>query len=87
MKKYPIAYEATKAGFCEWVPPLMRGYKMACCDCSLVHDMVFKVVKVVGRKRDGSWRYVNVVGEKYRVMFKARRNERSTAQKRRHKKK
>lgn len=37
-----MRYEKPKAG--EWVRPVMKGYKMACCDCSLVHRMNFKIV-------------------------------------------
>jgi hypothetical protein len=29
----------------EWVEPVRVGYKMACCDCGLVHDMDFRVRK------------------------------------------
>jgi hypothetical protein len=35
------AYERPKAG--EWVQPVRNGYKMACCDCGLVHNMDFRV--------------------------------------------
>lgn len=38
-----MAYEKPKAG--QWVQPIRRGYKMACCDCGLVHTMNFRVVK------------------------------------------
>lgn len=27
----------------EWVQPIDRGYKMACCDCGLVHRMNFRI--------------------------------------------
>lgn len=27
----------------EWVQPIKRGYRMACCDCGLVHLMDFRV--------------------------------------------
>ena len=27
----------------EWVQPVPEGYKMACCDCGLVHQMDFRV--------------------------------------------
>jgi hypothetical protein len=27
----------------EWIRPQMRGYKMCCCDCGLVHEIVFKI--------------------------------------------
>lgn len=49
----------------EWVQPIASGYKMACCDCGLVHDMDFRI-------HEG------------RVQFRARRNKRSTAVKRRY---
>ena len=39
-KKYP----QVEAG--EWVYPIMQGYKMACCDCGLVHRLDFEVVDV-----------------------------------------
>lgn len=29
----------------EWVQPIRKGYKMACCDCGLVHDMDFRIHK------------------------------------------
>jgi len=28
----------------EWQMPIMKKYKMACCDCGLVHNMDFKVI-------------------------------------------
>jgi Zn-finger protein len=28
----------------EWVRPKMRGYKMGCCDCGLVHRLDFKII-------------------------------------------
>ena len=27
----------------EWVQPVREGYKMACCDCGLVHKMDFRI--------------------------------------------
>lgn len=38
-----MAYEQPQRG--EWVQPIERGYKMACCDCGLVHTMNFRVVR------------------------------------------
>lgn len=29
----------------EWIQPIRRGYRLACCDCGLVHDMDFRVLK------------------------------------------
>lgn len=36
-----MKYDEPKAG--EWVQPRRRGYKMACCDCGLVHTMNFRI--------------------------------------------
>lgn len=37
------SYEKPKAN--EWVQPINKGYKMACCDCGLVHDLDFRVYR------------------------------------------
>jgi Zn-finger protein len=37
----------------EWIQP-MKGYRMACCDCGLVHRVEFRVVK--GRVQFRAWR-------------------------------
>lgn len=29
----------------EWVKPVMKNYLMKCCDCGLVHELDFKVIK------------------------------------------
>lgn len=29
----------------EWVQPVRKGYKLACCDCGLVHEMDFRIHK------------------------------------------
>lgn len=34
-------YERPSAG--EWVQPVKKAYKMACCDCGLVHNLDFRV--------------------------------------------
>lgn len=36
-KRYP------KVAAGEWVQPCRKGYKMACCDCGLVHRMNFRL--------------------------------------------
>lgn len=35
------AFEEPEEG--EWVQPVERGYKMACCDCGLVHNVEFRI--------------------------------------------
>jgi hypothetical protein len=36
-----VRYEQQYEG--EWVQPVCKGYRMACCDCGLVHSMDFRV--------------------------------------------
>lgn len=36
-----MKYDKPEAG--EWVQPIRKGYKMACCDCGLVHVLDFRV--------------------------------------------
>ena len=71
-------------GWSRWVAPVMSGYKMACCDCGLVHDTEFIAVKVTKHNDDGTWEYEELDESEYRVLFRARRNNRSTGQVRRH---
>lgn len=28
-----------------WVQPVVKGYRMACCDCGLVHNLDFRIHK------------------------------------------
>lgn len=71
-------------GWSEWEPPI-QNFKMACCDCGLVHELQFKVLKVT--KRDGKDFEANELEwGKYRIAFRARRNNRATGQIRRHRK-
>jgi hypothetical protein len=35
-------YDRPKAG--QWIQPVRRGYRMACCDCCLVHTLDFRIV-------------------------------------------
>jgi len=36
-----MPYETPAAG--EWVQPVRRGYRLACCDCGLVHRVDFRI--------------------------------------------
>lgn len=38
-----MRYHHVKGG--EWIQPVRRRYKIACCDCSLVHVLNFRIVK------------------------------------------
>lgn len=70
-------------GWCEWVYPIPDGYKMACCDCGLVHRMAFRVVKL-DENGERSDRSEILDPSEYRVEFQVRRDNRSTGQIRRH---
>ncbi len=62
---------AVNGRWSRWVQPIRRGYKLACCDCGLVHDIDFRIVKR------------NSNGAKF-IQFRVARNERSTALSRRY---
>ena len=66
-----MKYKKVKPG--EWEQPVRRAYRLACCDCGLVHNMYFRL-----RRR-------NSRGART-IQFKAYRNERATAAMRRGKK-
>lgn len=82
MKKHT---EENPGGWSDWVQPL-NGYRMACCDCGLVHEMEFEVLRKGKDLPDGTWKATSLGHERYRVSFRARRHERSTSQVRRHRK-
>lgn len=55
-------------GWTEWIYPNRRKYKLACCDCGLVHNMQFKLVqRGLGKA----------------ILMRAQRNVRATAAMRR----
>lgn len=63
-----MRYDEPKSN--QWVRPVRDGYRMACCDCGLVHEMDFRAIP---------W------GRGRKVIFRVRRNERATAAMRRRK--
>lgn len=69
-------YEGPPGEWTEWVAPTMKKYRMGCCDCGLVHDMEFSIVRVTRRKgQDFDGKQVSG----HRVLFRVKRNNRSTA--------
>lgn len=52
----------------KWVKPGLRGFRLMCCDCKLIHDFTFKVIQS---------------GRGLGVKFQAFRNVRATAAARR----
>jgi len=82
----PRMYEplAGKNGWTDWQKPVMRGYRLGCCDCGLVHDFDFRVVWIRKRHRDAGKEVDVLPSRYYQVEFRVRRNQRSTGQIRRH---
>lgn len=73
----------------EWTRPIYpvmdKYYKMGCCDCGLVHDMDFSIERVTKVYPDGSYDTRPVLDDSLKVVFRCRRNNRSTGQMRRKK--
>lgn len=64
-------------GWSEWISPFMdRSYRLGCCDCGLVHNIRFQVIKKTSQK-GRRWWGTRMTGMK--VMLKAQRNNRSTS--------
>jgi hypothetical protein len=81
-RKYPQVRDG------ERVAPQMKGYRMACCDCGLVHTIDFEVVRVVKQKANGVFTAAtprDAAG--LRVILIPRRDNRKTAALRREQKK
>lgn len=58
----------TKPESGEWVQPIRRGYKLACCDCGLVHRLDFRIHK--GRTQFRAFRNERSTGQMRRWMKK-----------------
>lgn len=66
---------AGKDGWSDWTQPHHAKYKLRCCDCGLVHEMQFRIVRNVrGSKLVSITDRVPGL-----VIFKARRDNRATA--------
>lgn len=75
--------EERENGWSDWLSPKMSGYRMACCDCGLVHELDFSVARVVKTGDDGNDLVRPLDSKKNIVIFRARRHNRSTGQVRR----
>lgn len=93
----PRVHQATaeRGQFCEPIFPEPRTrlwagqsvhlqHRLICCDCGLSHDMEFVVVRT--RRKGGKTQMIAVAPSSFAIQFRARRNERSTAQIRRKRK-
>jgi len=62
-------------GWSEWVSPDHESYLMKCCDCGLIHEMQFAVVKFTG-EQDGELEHCDFVKDPdVQSVFRARRKE------------
>ncbi len=78
LKRLRKEHSVTKRGFSRWIQPVMKGYKMGCCDCGLVHEVEFKVLKVIKRLASGYIRAESVPASQFLVHLRARRAARYT---------
>lgn len=71
---FPV-HEEQEDGWSEWVSPRHDSYQMACCDCGLIHEMQFKVVRFTGEKHDDGDEHCEPVDDPdVQAIFRARRN-------------
>lgn len=42
-RKYSQQMPISPDGWTDWIQPITDGYRMSCCDCSLVHEMDFRI--------------------------------------------
>lgn len=83
MARMKRIHENPDTGWSDLILPVMKGYRMACCDCGLVHDLDFEVFRITGQDVSGVFLVAPMSDEEAQVAFRARRNNRSTAAKRR----
>jgi len=85
MAKFKQVY-SNDDGWSDWELPEMTGYRLGCCSCNLVHDMEFSIVRAK-EMPCGGFETEEINDDSLRVMFRAKVNNRSTAQLRRRDKK
>lgn len=56
----------------DWQQPIMKGYRMTCCDCGLEHEVEFRVFRVDERPAPDE-NYGPEMSEEYRVQMRMRR--------------
>ena len=57
----------------EWVNPVLKDYKMACCDCGLVHSIDFGLFQDLGDKVKRA-----KIPKKHLIAFRVRRDSEET---------
>ena len=82
--RYPDHAPVGPDGWSDWITPVMSGYRAACCDCGLVHEFQFQVLRHVQDHPNGTWEGEVLSSRAYRVEMRLRRHNRATGQIRRH---
>ena len=80
-KRYPTTIERAD-GWSDW-QHMCPGFRMACCDCGLVHELQVRAHRPSRVKAKPGYICVGPKIKGARVMFRASRNMRATAQIRR----
>lgn len=63
-------------GWSDWISPKMTGYLMQCCDCGLIHELDFKVVRYIGEKNlNGMQENVEIEDNDVQTLLRARRRD------------
>jgi hypothetical protein len=75
---YPEVVAATPDGFSEWGAPDMTGARVACCDCGLVHEHQFKVVRRIGKRRGDISKAYAIKDHDVFIVMRTRRMEGET---------
>ena len=70
--RYPTIMQKDAKSYSRWICPSAK-YRLACCDCGLVHDLQFRIVT------RGRASKLHFDGRNTQVQFRVRRNNRSTA--------
>lgn len=76
-RRYPQTHDG------DTIEPRHSGYRMACCDCGLVHLLTFRVVKKTDIQSDGSYIPEPIDDSGLQVQLTVYRKERNTAARRR----
>ena len=69
-----VTYNGGKWDWTEWISPKMKGYKMKCCACGLVHEIDFKIVEFIGDPdKDGLTETKPITNKNIQVIWRLRR--------------
>jgi len=68
----------TRGGWTTWITPVHKKYLMKCCDCGLVHEFQFKVIKQLDPEVKKEWQGGEVLDKSLRVAMRARRQKEQT---------